>query len=259
VAPDEALVIFHEELQAVAVMSNMLNWLFPSCCLDGLSRSEEEQLLNINDELTSDAAAEEYLGYRSPLEPPRSFGHKLFTISTSAAHASSGLSSASSDRSASLAKLDTETPYYVELWTRARYDGTLDDEGRFHNHGKYQFADGRCYDGDFVHGHMQGIGRFAWPVGENGGANGGDFSPKNANSMELSPYLKYAIFDGTFEQDKPVNGVLTLPDGTVIEGDVREARGGLLKPPKFTPGTRRRDSASRASKKRGSGPFLIPR
>ena len=24
----------------------------------------------------------------------------------------------------------------------------------------------------------------------------------------------------------------------VIEGDVREARGGLLKPPKFTPGTR---------------------
>jgi hypothetical protein len=231
-------VVLREKHKVAAVMLDAVKMALPSCCLTALGTSAEEQVIT---EDFSDSAAEEHLGYRSPLEPPRSFGHKLFTVSASSARSS--LSSASSERSTKALnspgkkdRLDPDTPYYVELWTRARYDGTLDEDGRFHNNGRYYFSDGRLYEGDFVHGHMQGVGRFSWPVGENGVVNGGDFSPKNGDSMELSPEVQYATFYGTFETDKPVNGILRLPDGTVVEGDVTEATAGLMRPPAIIPG-----------------------
>lgn len=76
---------------------------------------------------------------------------------------------------------------------------------------------GRSYEGEWVHGHWHGMGRIR-------NANGDIYEGQVVNDLRDGKgklfYADGRLFDGDFQQDDPVQGTLTFPDGAKYVGEL---------------------------------------
>jgi hypothetical protein len=159
------------------------------------------------------------------LQPKPGFGQMRFQVSQGDAVDPNALSGSHS----------------VDLWTKASYQGQFLD-GKFHGSGVYQFSDGRCYEGQFDKGNISGQGKFMWPVkpGQYSRPTSPASSTGSSQALPSDSYDGYAVFEGVFLDNEPVEGTLTMPDETGFKGPVKEVFGkrqGLANPPHYSPRT----------------------
>ena len=84
-----------------------------------------------------------------------------------------------------------------------QYNGELKD-GKMHGKGVLQFANGIVYEGPFVDGKREGLGRMLYP-------SGGDNKP--------------TILIAEWKNDRMLNkGKLMFPDGEVFEGAMLDGK-----------------------------------
>ena len=102
---------------------------------------------------------------------------------------------------------------------RGLYTGSVSRKQQMpHGRGKMKYHhQGRSYEGDWVFGHWHGMGGIR-------NANGDVYEGQVVNDLrEGKGKLFYAdgrIFDGDFQQDDPIKGTLTFPDGARYVGEL---------------------------------------
>lgn len=85
-----------------------------------------------------------------------------------------------------------------------RYTGDIDPDGKPHGKGTATFADGRRYEGPFVHGMMQGTdARF---IMKNGDTFTGEFRDNRFHKGRYTIIADGSYFEGTFKDGQPDQG-----------------------------------------------------
>jgi hypothetical protein len=96
------------------------------------------------------------------------------------------------------------------------YEGDFLDD-KFHGKGKFTWLDGDFYEGDFVDGKRTGKGKFTWPDGE---IYEGDFVDGKYHGKGKLKFASGRIYEGDFVDGKRTGkGKITWPNGEIYEGD----------------------------------------
>lgn len=101
----------------------------------------------------------------------------------------------------------------------AKYKGEEDEKGECHGKGKFTFANGNIYVGEFFHGQFQGWGRMIFKKG--GRVFCGQFKDgmSHGKGKDVEGGIEYT---GSFEKGlRHGRGKLTFPNGTMYVGDFK--------------------------------------
>nr|XP_002738000.2 PREDICTED: MORN repeat-containing protein 1-like [Saccoglossus kowalevskii] len=97
-----------------------------------------------------------------------------------------------------------------------RYEGEWKD-GRKHGHGKLVMKDGSYYEGEFIHGEIEGHGTRYWS--HNGNVYSGHFLNGELHGHGVMRYANGMEYRGEFQSNKKEgHGVLIEIDGSMYEG-----------------------------------------
>jgi hypothetical protein len=142
--------------------------------------------------------------------------------------------------------------YWSLFGAPGKYSGTVDGDGHPHGKGQYKRADGYVgiYEGDFVHGRLEGSGVLAW-IGDkyvgsfsnslydgfgmstrrDGSRYQGDFAKGQLHGAGTYTFPSGAVYAGSFSHDNMHgSGRKTSADGALVH-DGEWASGKPVKPP----------------------------
>lgn len=108
----------------------------------------------------------------------------------------------------------------IQLPNGDTYDGDVDDENKRQGRGKYTFADGRIYEGEWKDGKPNGIGKFTWPDGQ---FYEGDYIDNKKHGKGKMTWPDGRFYEGDWKDDY-INGkgTMTWHNGQIYEGEWKD-------------------------------------
>ena len=98
-----------------------------------------------------------------------------------------------------------------------RYQGSTDDYGLKHGYGRYNWANGNFYDGEYQNDMRNGKGKLA---SANGDFYSGEFQYNKIHGYGKLTWANGEIYDGDFKDDKMHgHGKLTMANGNIYYGE----------------------------------------
>ena len=106
--------------------------------------------------------------------------------------------------------------------TEEKYEGEYNEEGKRHGKGKYTYANGNVYEGDFQDGKRHGKGKFTYASGS---VYEGDWKDDNFHGKGKYTFANGNVYEGDYQDGKRHGkGKYTSADGTVYEGDFQDGK-----------------------------------
>ena len=100
------------------------------------------------------------------------------------------------------------------------YIGNIDDNGRKNGHGKYTWADGDVYNGDWLADKIHGKGKYTWA---NGNVYDGDWLENTRHGKGKFTRANGSVYEGDWLEDKAHGkGKFTYANGDVYDGEYKD-------------------------------------